>query len=47
MLRCWSFNPEERPMFIYCLDVLMDLKKKTSDAQMLNISDSSDETKQG
>ncbi|XP_046670760.1 proto-oncogene tyrosine-protein kinase ROS-like isoform X1 [Homalodisca vitripennis] len=34
MLRCWSFNPEERPMFIYCLDVLMELKRKTANAQL-------------
>ncbi|XP_054270502.1 proto-oncogene tyrosine-protein kinase ROS isoform X2 [Macrosteles quadrilineatus] len=37
MLRCWSFNPEERPMFIYCLDVLMELKRKSANGQALGI----------
>lgn len=37
MLRCWSFNPEERPMFIYCLDVLMELKRETASGQVLGV----------
>uniref|UniRef100_A0A1B6M7Q9 Uncharacterized protein n=2 Tax=Graphocephala atropunctata TaxID=36148 RepID=A0A1B6M7Q9_9HEMI len=37
MLRCWSFDPEGRPMFIYCLDVLMELKRKTANAQIQSV----------
>lgn len=32
MLKCWSYRPEERPTFRYCLDVLLDLKENTSAA---------------
>lgn len=46
MLQCWSFNPEERPMFIYCLDVLMELKRKTASSQTYAIH-TDQESKQG
>lgn len=32
MLKCWSYRPEDRPTFRYCLDVLLVLKENTSDA---------------
>lgn len=28
MNKCWSFNPDERPTFKYCLEVLVELKEK-------------------
>lgn len=27
MLKCWSYNPECRPTFKYCLEVLQNLKE--------------------
>ncbi|XP_063703914.1 proto-oncogene tyrosine-protein kinase ROS isoform X2 [Culicoides brevitarsis] len=30
MLKCWNYCPENRPTFRHCLDVLKDLKEKTS-----------------
>lgn len=32
MLKCWSYRPEDRPSFGYCLEVLTALKYNTSDA---------------
>lgn len=26
MLKCWSYRPEDRPTFRYCLDVLQSLR---------------------
>ncbi|XP_055681919.1 protein sevenless isoform X2 [Lutzomyia longipalpis] len=31
MLKCWSYCPEDRPTFRYCLEVLQTLKNNTSD----------------
>ncbi|XP_014249043.1 proto-oncogene tyrosine-protein kinase ROS [Cimex lectularius] len=31
MIKCWNFNPEERPTFKYCLDVLEEILKNTED----------------
>ncbi|XP_064488538.1 proto-oncogene tyrosine-protein kinase ROS-like isoform X2 [Ornithodoros turicata] len=28
MLRCWAYNPEERPDFAFCLDTLQNLRQK-------------------
>nr|AVT56263.1 sevenless [Boisea trivittata] len=28
MMKCWSFSPDERPTFKYCLDVLVELKSR-------------------
>jgi hypothetical protein len=30
MSKCWSYDPEGRPSFRYCLDYLVALKKKMS-----------------
>lgn len=32
MLKCWSYAPEDRPTFRYCLEVLKDLQEQTSDS---------------
>ncbi|XP_055602255.1 proto-oncogene tyrosine-protein kinase ROS isoform X2 [Uranotaenia lowii] len=32
MLKCWSYSPEERPTFRYCLEELKSLKERTSDS---------------
>uniref|UniRef100_T1HB35 Tyrosine-protein kinase receptor n=1 Tax=Rhodnius prolixus TaxID=13249 RepID=T1HB35_RHOPR len=34
MMKCWSFNPEERPTFRYCLDVLDDILSHTDDVAL-------------
>lgn len=26
MLKCWSYRPEDRPTFRYCLDILQSLR---------------------
>lgn len=30
MLKCWEFDPENRPTFKYCLEVLEDLHGRNS-----------------
>lgn len=40
MLKCWSYRPEERPTFRYCLDILQSLRSNFEDAQ-INIENSS------
>lgn len=44
MQLCWSYEPDERPTFRYCLEVLQKLKECTNDkiriqARNLNKSD--------
>lgn len=34
MLKCWSYRPEERPTFRYCLDVLQSLRTKFEDIRI-------------
>lgn len=34
MLKCWSYRPEDRPTFRYCLEVLTTLKENTIDLQI-------------
>nr|CAD7415822.1 unnamed protein product [Timema poppensis] len=38
MLKCWSYNPESRPTFKYCLDVLLELKDHVSLSDVQNVS---------
>lgn len=47
MQSCWSYEPDERPTFRYCLEVLQKLKECTNDkiriqARNLNKSDGKD-----
>ncbi|PNF32886.1 hypothetical protein B7P43_G01836 [Cryptotermes secundus] len=37
MLKCWNYNPETRPTFKYCLDVLEELKSKSVDLPLIAI----------
>jgi hypothetical protein len=37
MLKCWNYNPETRPTFKYCLDVLEELKSKSVDVPLTAI----------
>ncbi|XP_055536181.1 proto-oncogene tyrosine-protein kinase ROS isoform X2 [Wyeomyia smithii] len=32
MMKCWSYSPDDRPTFRYCLDILQSLEKRTSDS---------------
>lgn len=34
MLKCWSYRPEERPTFRYCLDVLQSLRTQFEDIRI-------------
>lgn len=34
MLKCWSYRPEERPTFRYCLDVLQSLLTQFEDIRI-------------
>ncbi|XP_031627487.1 proto-oncogene tyrosine-protein kinase ROS-like isoform X2 [Contarinia nasturtii] len=34
MLKCWSYRPEERPTFRYCLDILQSLRTKFDDIRI-------------
>lgn len=34
MLKCWSYRPEERPTFRYCLDVLQSLRIQFEDIRI-------------
>lgn len=34
MMKCWSFNPENRPTFKYCLETLENLKEITANAPL-------------
>ncbi|CAG2069298.1 unnamed protein product, partial [Timema podura] len=38
MLKCWSYNPESRPTFKYCLDVLLELKDRVGLSDVQNVS---------
>lgn len=40
MLKCWSYLPEDRPTFRYCLEVLEDLKRNTSESILITVSNS-------
>ncbi|KAJ9583818.1 hypothetical protein L9F63_021821, partial [Diploptera punctata] len=35
MLKCWNYNPEIRPTFKYCLEVLEELKSKSTDIPLI------------
>lgn len=35
MLKCWSYRPDDRPTFRYCLEVLLDLQN-TCETMELN-----------
>ncbi|XP_021913370.1 proto-oncogene tyrosine-protein kinase ROS isoform X3 [Zootermopsis nevadensis] len=37
MLKCWNYNPETRPTFTYCLEVLEELKSKSTDLPLIPI----------
>jgi len=37
MLKCWSYSPEDRPTFRYCLDILKTLKEATSDSVQITV----------
>jgi hypothetical protein len=37
MLKCWNYNPETRPTFKYCLEVLEELKSKSTDIPLMAI----------
>lgn len=34
MLNCWSYQPENRPTFKYCLEVLEELHNSTTDSPL-------------
>lgn len=34
MLKCWSYRPEERPTFRYCLDTLQSLRNQCAEMQI-------------
>lgn len=34
MTKCWSYRPEERPTFRYCLDVLQSLRNQFEDVRI-------------
>ncbi|XP_058444154.1 protein sevenless isoform X2 [Malaya genurostris] len=35
MLKCWSYSPEDRPTFRYCLEELKSLQERTSDSILI------------
>ncbi|XP_069689840.1 proto-oncogene tyrosine-protein kinase ROS isoform X2 [Periplaneta americana] len=37
MLKCWNYNPETRPTFKYCLEVLEELKSKSADLPLIAV----------
>lgn len=37
MLKCWSYAPENRPTFRYCLEILQDLFEHTTDSNNIPI----------
>jgi len=37
MLKCWNYNPETRPTFKYCLEILEELKSKSVDLPLIAI----------
>lgn len=37
MLKCWSYSPDDRPTFLYCLEVLKLLQLHTSDSIQITV----------
>lgn len=37
MLKCWSYLPDDRPTFLYCLEVLKLLQLHTSDEIQITV----------